>query len=98
MNGMTVREAGPDADGPILEIHGDEGMAAVEIDDEAFVDGLTHAAAELKTELEAHDANVTDGRELSGSGCRACDEARTWKQGYCRACYLVEIEGWEDIR
>lgn len=55
LRGATVREPGPDADGPILQLHGEEGMVATEVDDEAFVDGLTHAAAELGMELEEVD-------------------------------------------
>jgi len=34
-----------------LEIHGEDGMAAVEIADEEFVDGLTEAAAEVDLRL-----------------------------------------------
>lgn len=48
MTGLTVRDPGPDADGPVLEIHGDGGFAAVEIDNDAYVDGLSHAAAEVQ--------------------------------------------------
>lgn len=55
LSGATVREPGPDADGPILELHGDDGMVATEVSDEAFVDGLTHAAAELGMVLETGD-------------------------------------------
>lgn len=52
LRGATVREPGPDADGPILELHGEGGMVATEVADEVFVDKLTHAAAELGMELE----------------------------------------------
>ena len=47
VRGMRVREPG-DLDGPVLEIHGEEGMAAMVFNDEAFVEGLTHAAAEVQ--------------------------------------------------
>jgi hypothetical protein len=52
LRGATVREPGPDAEGPILELHGEEGMAAVEVTDEAFVNALTHATAEMKMVME----------------------------------------------
>jgi len=51
VRGLDVREPGPDADGPLLEVHGAEGSAAVEFDDGVFVDGLTHVAGELETTL-----------------------------------------------
>lgn len=52
VNSAMVREPGPDADGPVLEINGEEGLVAMEIPDEAFVDALTHAAAEIQTVLD----------------------------------------------
>lgn len=52
---LVVRDPGPDADGPIVEIHGDAGMAAVEIDSERFVDELSHAAAEVQMSLDGVD-------------------------------------------
>lgn len=43
LRGMSVRDPGPDADGPILELHGEQGMAAVEIADESIVDNVPDA-------------------------------------------------------
>jgi ribosomal protein L35AE/L33A len=45
--GMEIREPGEDADGAVVEIHGDEGMVAVEIDDPEVPDKLSEAAAEI---------------------------------------------------
>jgi hypothetical protein len=58
VRGVTIREPGPDADGPVLEIRGEEGMAAMEFDDEAFVDGLTEMVAEMQM--------VFDQQEVTG--------------------------------
>jgi hypothetical protein len=63
VRGLRLRDPGPDADGPILEIHGEDGLAAMEFDDEAFVDGLTHTAAELKTALEACEVHTETNQE-----------------------------------
>lgn len=49
MEGLKIRGV---LDGPVLEVHGDEGMAAVEITSESFVDGLTEAAAQVQTILD----------------------------------------------
>lgn len=46
LDGLKIRGV---LDGPVLEIHGEDGMAAVEITSERFVDGLTEAAAEVQT-------------------------------------------------
>lgn len=64
VRGLSLREPGPDADGPILEIHGEDGMAAMEFDDEEFVEALTHLAAEIQM---VHDRSPeTHGQEESG--------------------------------
>lgn len=54
VRGMRVREPG-EVDGPILEIHGEEGMAAMVFDDPPFVEGLNHATAEMNLLLEAEE-------------------------------------------
>lgn len=48
---IGVREAGEDADNPLLEIHGEEGMAAAEMTEE-MSNALSHAAAELNLAME----------------------------------------------
>lgn len=52
LDGITVREPGPDADGPILELHGTENMAAVCITDDDFIDQLTRSAVELDMAMD----------------------------------------------
>lgn len=52
VEGFSLREPGPDADGPVLQAHGEEGMVAMEFADEEFVEGLTHLAAELQMLLD----------------------------------------------
>lgn len=52
MEGMKVREGGPDVDGPVLEIHGEEGMAAVVVSDVDFVSEFAAVAAEVNLALE----------------------------------------------
>ena len=59
VDGLSLREPGSDADGPILEIHGEDGMAAAEFDDEQFVEGLTHLAAEIQL-VHDRDGGVDD--------------------------------------
>jgi len=57
LEGLKVREPGPDADGPIVEFHGEGGMAATEITSERFVDKLSEMAAEVQMVLdEVNDA------------------------------------------
>jgi len=78
--GMRVREPGEDADHPLLEIYGDEGMAAVEMPSE-FTDGLSHAAAELDMAREDDPEAMTDGgvdtaAELMNLARHFHDEAR----------------------
>jgi hypothetical protein len=70
VRGLRLRDPGPDADGAILEIHGEDGLAAMEFDDEAFVDGLTHTAAELKTALEACEVHTDSDDVDRGDGLR----------------------------
>lgn len=55
LDGISVREPGPDADGAIVEFHGNEGMAATEINDEQFVEKLTELAAEVQLILDEVD-------------------------------------------
>lgn len=50
--GLTVRKPGPDADGPIIEVHGSERSAAVEVDEPEFVDKLSRAGVEIGAEME----------------------------------------------
>lgn len=57
VRGMRIREPG-DLDGPVLEIHGEEGMAAMVFDDESFVKGLTHAAAEMQMVFDEHSQDT----------------------------------------
>ena len=45
--GLTVREPAGDHDLPILEIHGDEAMAAVQID-ASTAKALSHVSGELQ--------------------------------------------------
>lgn len=64
VRGIRVREPGPDADGPILEMIGEEGVAAMEFDDESFIDGLSHTAAELQMVFdEIPEDTETDSNE-----------------------------------
>ena len=49
VEGLRIREPGPDADGPLLEILGEEGMAATQFSKEEWVQGLTEASAEIQT-------------------------------------------------
>lgn len=56
LKGITLREAGDDADAPVVELHGSEKMAAGEAP-EQFVEAFTEAAAQLQLE---HDR---DGHE-----------------------------------
>jgi len=68
LEGIGVRDPGPDADGPIVEFHGSEGMAATEVASEEFVDKLSEAAAEVQLALDEQD----DG-ELATDGGRDID-------------------------
>ena len=52
LEGLKVREQGPDADGPIVEFHGEDGMAATEITSERFVNKLSEMAAEVQMVLD----------------------------------------------
>jgi hypothetical protein len=53
LEGLVVREPGPDSDGPVLEIHGeDDSLAATTITDDKQVEKLTEACAELNLLLE----------------------------------------------
>jgi len=69
---IGVRLPGPDADGPLLEIHGENGMAVVEIEDEEFVDGLTHAAAEVQTVLD--DCTVSPATDRDDTSMEESDQ------------------------
>jgi len=60
LRGIALKEAGEDADAPIVEFHGSKKMAAGEAP-EAFVEAFTEAAAELQLE---HDR---DGGEAEGA-------------------------------
>ena len=60
IEGLKVRDPGPDADGPIVDIHGEEGMAAVEIASERFVDELSIAAAEVQMSIDEHRTEDDD--------------------------------------
>jgi hypothetical protein len=55
LEGISVREPGPDADGAIVELHGSEDMAAAEIENERFVDKLSDLAAEVQLILDGVD-------------------------------------------
>lgn len=60
LEGLRIEFVG---DGPILEIHGDQAMASVEILEERFVDGLTEAAAEIQLTLDemgGHESSESD--------------------------------------
>lgn len=48
LDGVKVREPGPDAEGPVLELYGSDDMAAVEIETEDGLSGLNKASAEMK--------------------------------------------------
>jgi hypothetical protein len=49
LEGLTVRPSGVDADGPILQLNGSDGMAAIEVDTPRSIHGLEMAAAELRS-------------------------------------------------
>lgn len=49
LEGLTVRSAGEDADGPILQIDGSDGMAAVEMDTPLAINSLEVAASKLRS-------------------------------------------------
>jgi len=55
LDGITVREPATDADGAIVEIHGEGSMAATEIASDELVDELSHMAAEVQLVLEGVD-------------------------------------------
>ena len=55
LEGITVREPATDADGAIVELHGEESMAATEIVSDELVDELSHMAAEVQLVLEEVD-------------------------------------------
>lgn len=61
--GLSVREPGPDADGPILEVIGEEGMVPMEFDNDAFIEGLTHAASEIQMVLDQYSDGAATGEE-----------------------------------
>lgn len=48
VEGIGLRQPGKDAEGPIFEVHGEEGMVAMEIADESLVEGLNKASAEMQ--------------------------------------------------
>lgn len=54
--GLVIRGVIEDSGHPVLEIHGDDKMAAVECTEKA-VDGLTEAAAEIQTAIDRREAN-----------------------------------------
>jgi len=60
LDGLKVRDPGPDAHGPVVELHGEEGMAAVEIASERFVDELSIAAAEVQMSIDEHRTEADD--------------------------------------
>ena len=55
IKGIQVREPAKDADGPILEIYGEEAMAAVEVGDIEDVEGLEMSMEEIRAVLEDED-------------------------------------------
>jgi len=55
LEGLSLREPGPDADGAIVEFHGSDDMAAVEIPSERFVDKFSELAAEVQLVLDGVD-------------------------------------------
>jgi len=55
LDGIRVRSPGVDANGPIIELHGNEDMAAVEVTTEQFVDEFSKMAAEVQMALDASD-------------------------------------------
>jgi hypothetical protein len=57
---LSVRGPGSDDGDPVLEIHGDSGMAAAEIPPE-YTDGLTDAATQLDMARDAPDGGPLAG-------------------------------------
>ncbi|GAA0507832.1 hypothetical protein SAMN04488066_101362 [Halorubrum aquaticum] len=69
LEGIGIRDPGPDADGPIMEFHGSESMAAVEVTTEEFVDKLSEAAVEVQLALDEqgdHNLRTDGGEEVDG--------------------------------
>lgn len=60
--GLKIRGVLDDTGRPVLEIHGEDGMAAVEASEEA-VEGFTEAAAEIQTAL---DRSLNSGTNQGG--------------------------------
>lgn len=52
LEGLVVREPGPDVDGAIVELHGEKNMAATEIVSGQLADNLSHVAAEVQLILD----------------------------------------------
>jgi len=55
LDGIVVREPATDADGAIVELHGEDSIAATEIASDELVDELSHMAAEVQLVLEGVD-------------------------------------------
>ncbi|MFC5277861.1 hypothetical protein ACFPM1_03635 [Halorubrum rubrum] len=90
LEGIGIRDPGPDADGPIVEFHGSESMAAVEVTSEEFVDKLSEAAAEVQLALddqEDGDLRTDGGEEVDGAIERLYNREPQVRCGLCRERY-----------
>jgi len=56
-DGLVLRGTLDDTGRPVLEVHGEDGMAAFEATEEA-VEGLTEAAAEIQLTFDKYDTDT----------------------------------------
>jgi len=60
LHAVGVREPGEDADGPLVEIHGEQGMVAFEVTDGELVDEFARIGVEVGAVLDDRDGDEKD--------------------------------------